>query len=72
MRTAPASSLSAPYRVSDISTAAYTQSVASVTNAGVTADSGLFFFQNFSGMTTNRPTVSSNSSSGNLLLSSEL
>ena len=72
MRSAPASSVSAAYRVSDIIAASFTQSSGNVSNSLVNADSGVFSFANFTGMTTGKFALSANSSTGNLLLSSEL
>jgi len=72
MRSTPSSSVSAAYRVSDITVSSFTQSSGNVSNSLVSANSGFFSFGNFTGMTVGKFTLAANNSTGNLLLSSEL
>jgi hypothetical protein len=72
MRTAPSSAVTAAIRISDITTAAFTQSTGIIENNIVSSEGGTFHLANFSGMTANRPAVLARASSGIILLSAEL
>ena len=72
MRTAPAGAVTGPIRVSDISTAAYTQSSGSIVGNLITADGGSWQLPNYTGMTTNRPIILAQLSTGTIQLSAEL
>ena len=73
MRTAPTGAVTGAIRVSDISTAAYTQSSGSIVGNLITADGGSWQLPNYTGMTTNRPIILAQfSGSGTIQLSAEL
>ena len=72
MRAAPSGAVTAPIRISDITTSAFTQSSGSITTNLATPEGGSFHLPNFTGMTANRPALLAQSSSGTIQLSAEL
>ena len=72
MRAAPSGAVTAPIRITDITTSAFTQSSGSITSNLVTPEGGSFHLPNFTGMTANRPALLAQSSSGTIQLSAEI
>ena len=72
MRAAPSGAVTAPIRISDISTSSFTQSSGNIVGNLVTADGGSWQIGNFTGMTTNRPIILAQFSTGTIQLSAEL
>jgi hypothetical protein len=72
MRVAPSGAVTAAMRISDITTASFTQSSGSIITNLVTPEGGSFHLPNFTGMTANRPALVARDGTGVIQLSAEL
>jgi hypothetical protein len=72
MRSAPSGAVTAPIRITDITTSSFTQSAGSITSNLVTPEGGSFALANMTGMTANRPALLARDGTGIIQLSAEL